>query len=1392
MALTAAAQAPGSLDTNYVAVAGTDAAPTLLAPLADGRLYVGGTFTNYGGAGKAAIARLKADGTVDAAFTAPSLLKINAAVILNGQVLVPASTNAGTVSVILGLPDGRAVIAGNFNHIGATPVQGLALLSLDGSPAVTSFDFEKVEVAALLPGPGGTFYAGGKGNLASQRLPLLRFRLDGSHDPGFTPPTLAELGYATANPFLLRQGPGDTIYTITAAAALTFTPTSDIVRLTDSGALDITFAGTGKANIPFANFSSFVTDPAGQMTFTGVTTYRGTTLTRKINRLTLEGDLDATYQTSVDPGFGGRLVAAQADGKLLYTSGQVPISRLNADGTPDTGYANPAKVPVVQNFLSLTQFVLAPDGSVFAAGFTFSPTFTLLHGAYHILGDPNSAPVIAVQPATQTNTFGARTRFFVTAQGAPPLTYQWFRNNAPINGATGMNLILEPTTGTDADASFHCVVSNGLGSIPSDPAKLTLLEATPGSVYRETDVPTGPNAQVEDLKWDAAGGLLAAGAFTTWNGTNRIRVVRLSADGRIVDPAFDTSLLNGQLQLFDTLLPLSDGRVLARGNLSVTYGGQTHEGVLRLNANGALDTTFNVVGVGSSGTSAFRFAEGRAGQAVLSSQSWNEETVAGYLRLKADGTRDAAFALRGASYLSSGGAVVALPDGRYLVVGQRTQDSGVSRASGVLRLKADGTLDDTFFSGQVATDFRNQGVSDLLLQPDGKILVAGMFTVSENTGGLSLGVIRLLPGGQIDPTFNPVPRLASLFQGLELALQADGRILVLGVAVGAERFPRNSLFRLWPNGVFDPAFQLGVNSNSFGDRFLHAVAVSPANQIFAGGNFAEFVGLPRTNFVRLNGGPLQPIPAPPTIASVPARVVAAAGTNVTLTVVSGGDGPFQYQWRRNLQTGSSQFADVIGATNASLSLVNLRVEDSGLFQVAVINPGGAVFSAYIPLLVEPNPVVPGTLDRSFAAQNFLRGISAALPDGSVYGAQPTGVTRHFEDGTSDLTFVMPADLVRPDNFVDNGITALLRQPDGKLLVTGRLSIDGGPCNVAGNTCFEPKRGLVRLLPDGSYDPDFVQTNSFSGEAQLKPGALLLQSDGKIVVGGTFQNFSGRTVGGLVRFGANGTFDDSFAANLETDLTNPTRSLFGTVVSLLPLTDGRMYVGGGFTKVQGVARSGVARLKADGSLDTGFVPPVMANVILGEAGSLTFYGLGPVTPEGGVYVFGRFQFAENGPIYAALRLRPDGSVDDTFKVTSNFAINTGAVQADGKLIITGQFTQLNGQSRGGFARLNLDGSTDASFTQGTSFGVGVPLTILPDGKLLAGGSRYFTGAAVETAAPELDFTLTPAGLELTWSVGLQLQRTTSLSPANWQSVANPSPFTVPLGGDGEFYRVVPAP
>lgn len=260
----------------------------------------------------------------------------------------------------------------------------------------------------------------------------------------------------------------------------------------------------------------------------------------------------------------------------------------------------------------------------------------------------------------------------------------------------------------------------------------------------------------------------------------------------------------------------------------------------------------------------------------------------------------------------------------------------------------------------------------------------------------------------------------------------------------------------------------------------------------------------------------QPAPAAPSILSVPLRTVAKVGTSLTLTVEPGGDGPFQCSWRRNEGPGSTNFFDIPGATNASLSLSDLQVSDSGQLQVAVVNPGGAVYSPHLTLLVEPDPALPGSVDGSFGTitpvglLTSLYQLTAPNPDGSVYAVVNGSLVRVYEDGSRDLRFHTPPDLVPAGS--GNGISAICRQADGNLLVAGRL----------GTTA------IVRLLPDGSYDPSFVRTNQFTGGAQELPISLGVQSTGQILVAGTFGNFDGRPVTGLVRLHADGRFDDSFS------------------------------------------------------------------------------------------------------------------------------------------------------------------------------------------------------------------------------------------------------------------------
>lgn len=443
----------------------------------------------------------------------------------------------------------------------------------------------------------------------------------------------------------------------------------------------------------------------------------------------------------------------------------------------------------------------------------------------------------------------------------------------------------------------------------------------------------------------------------------------------------------------------------------------------------------------------------------------------------------------------------------------------------------------------------------------------------------------------------------------------------------------------------------------------------------------------------------------------------------------------------------------------------------------MVNPGGAIFSRYITLIVEPNPAVPGGWDTSLLApafQGILTGqyqLMDVNPDLSVVASLGGSLVKLLEDGTKDPTFTPPSDLVP----AGGGIAVVKRQPDGKILVAGRLK-DGA---------------LARLLPNGAYDPSFTRTNNYTGAFQDVPQELALQSDGRILLAGSFANFAGKPVSGLLRFLPDGQVDSTFPLTGIENVVPGTGTLFGRVMALRVLANDRILIGGGFTKVRGVSRVGVARLNSDGSLDTGFVPPTNGSTSSGTAGNMLFYQMGPATPEGGVYLFGQFRPDLSQAGDTLIRLLPDGSIDSSYHVYSNQQINTGVLEPDGKLIVTGQFNQIAGKNLGGFARLNLDGTADTTFVPGSTFGVGGAMLMLPDGKLLAGNRRFFTGSGPEPVVSKIQFQLAPSGLVLSWPVGFKLQRISQLGVSNWQDVSVPSPVTVPPTTPGEFFRIVPS-
>jgi hypothetical protein len=119
----------------------------------------------------------------------------------------------------------------------------------------------------------------------------------------------------------------------------------------------------------------------------------------------------------------------------------------------------------------------ADNGSTFqvvvsnSAGSAPSSTVTLTVNAAAV------APTITTQPANQTVTAGQTATFSVAAAGTAPLTYQWKKNGANISGATASTYTTPTTTTADNGSTFQVVVSNSVGSAPSNTVTLTVNAA---------------------------------------------------------------------------------------------------------------------------------------------------------------------------------------------------------------------------------------------------------------------------------------------------------------------------------------------------------------------------------------------------------------------------------------------------------------------------------------------------------------------------------------------------------------------------------------------------------------------------------------------------------------------------------------------------------------------------------------------------------------------------------------------------------------------------------------------------------------------------------------------------------------------------------------------------
>ena len=234
---------------------------------------------------------------------------------------------------------------------------------------------------------------------------------------------------------------------------------------------------------------------------------------------------------------------------------------------------------------------------------------------------------------------------------------------------------------------------------------------------------------------------------------------------------------------------------------------------------------------------------------------------------------------------------------------------------------------------------------------------------------------------------------------------------------------------------------------------------------------------------------------------------------------------------------------------------------------------------------------------------------------------------------------------------------------------------------------------------------FAQTiDAFNPLPSAPPKALAIQPDGKILIGSSFQNVAGVVRQGVARLNADGSVDMSFG--------NP-GAANGEVVAIAVQNDGKLLVGGDFDRIGGVARHSLARLNEDGTLDASFADPNLDSEVWSIA----------VQPDGKVLVAGDFTNAAGSPPRDYLaRFNGDGSFDSSFADPQLCCLpaRSVALQADGRVLVGGYFSQADGASHDSLARYSSSGVLDAAFPATPANSAVTALLVGPDGSIYANG------------------------------------------------------------------------
>ena len=365
----------------------------------------------------------------------------------------------------------------------------------------------------------------------------------------------------------------------------------------------------------------------------------------------------------------------------------------------------------------------------------------------------------------------------------------------------------------------------------------TLIFANPGRLDLNFQQVLASGAIVSAIEAQPDGKILIAGKFNTGAAVLRRDVARLNSDGSL-DTTFNagSGVNDGSLIRFMKLQP--DGKIIIAGNFQ-QINGEFRRAIARLDANGSIDTTFNVSGIDVSFVNDLDIqTDGK----ILISAS-NSIGTSFITRLKTDGSNDQAGFLFPTSSPVSNLRVSFVPaENKILVGGNFTYTVNQIAYRNLARLNPDGTIDTTFTANVTNTTF--ELFVDAAPVGNGKILVWGRFDTVNQTTRRNIAILN--GDGSLDASFNPATSGTETF--ISVAVQTNGKIIVGGTNFTTNTFVRGNVARLNHDGSIDTTFNQGRGANAD----VRALKIYGNDKLLIGGAFFRYHKFPRRALARVS------------------------------------------------------------------------------------------------------------------------------------------------------------------------------------------------------------------------------------------------------------------------------------------------------------------------------------------------------------------------------------------------------------------------------------------------------------------------------------------------------------------------------------------------------------